>query len=209
LAFADIWQLLFAASWTDFDLPGFGLWELHFLHVTRERRYWKRCIDSIAQPQRLAWLSERVALAPKAKDADQWQLALDCWLWLEFSKVGKHPKMRNLGIVVLCAALCGCASSTGILPAGPDTYTISERYSPIRGGSDEAERSVLTKANEFCAQQGRQFVPNDMGQTAGMANRNTTTGYTVTFKCLLPNDPAIKGYQLQAAPNVIIEQRNR
>jgi hypothetical protein len=27
--------------------------------------------------------------------------------------------------------------------------------------------------------------------------------------CLLPNDPAIKSYQLHSAPNVIIEQRNR
>jgi hypothetical protein len=117
--------------------------------------------------------------------------------------------MRNLGIVLLCAALSGCASSTGILPAGPDTYTISERYAPIRGGSDEAERSAVTKANEFCAQQGRQFVPNNMGQMAGMMDRTTTTGYTVTFRCLLPNDPAIKGYQLQQAPNVIVEQRNR
>jgi hypothetical protein len=117
--------------------------------------------------------------------------------------------MRNIGVALLCAVLAGCASSTGILPAGPDTYTISERYAPLRGGSDEAQRSAVTKANEFCTQQGRQFVPNNMGQTAGMMDRNTTTGYTVTFRCLLPNDPAIKGYQLQQAPNVIIEQRNR
>jgi hypothetical protein len=116
--------------------------------------------------------------------------------------------MRILGIVALCAALGGCASSTGILPAGPDTYTITERYAPIRGGSDEAERGALTKANEFCGQQGRQFVPNNMSQSAGIVSSNNT-GYTVTFKCLLPNDPAIKGYQLQQAPNVIIEQRNR
>jgi hypothetical protein len=30
--------------------------------------------------------------------------------------------------------------------------------------------------NEFWSQQGRQFVPNNMGQTAGMMNQNTTTG---------------------------------
>ena len=35
--------------------------------------------------------------------------------------------------------LSGCATSTGILPAGPDTYTISEKFAPIRGGGDEAE----------------------------------------------------------------------
>ena len=74
--------------------------------------------------------------------------------------------MRILGCVALCAALGGFATSTGILPAGPDTYTISERYAPIRGGSDEAERAALTKATELCSQQGRQFVANNMGQTA-------------------------------------------
>ena len=105
---------------------------------------------------------------------------------LGYARAWGDQYMRFLAIVALCAALGGCATSTGILPAGPDTYTISERYAPIRGGSDEAERDALTKANEFCSQQGRQFVPNNMGQTAGMMNQNTTTGYAVTFKCLLP-----------------------
>src|ERR1700704_3602486 len=117
--------------------------------------------------------------------------------------------MRTLGIVALCAALGGCASSTGILPAGPGTYTLSERFAPVRGGGDEAQRDALTKANEFCIQQGRQFVPNNMGQAGDLANPYGPTGYRVTFKCLLPNDPAIAGYQLQPAPNIIIEQRNR
>jgi hypothetical protein len=117
--------------------------------------------------------------------------------------------MRILGIVALGAALGGCASSTGILPAGPDTYTLSERFAPVRGGGDEAQRDALMKANEFCIQQGRQFVPNNMGQAGNLANPYGPTGYAVTFKCLLPNDPAIAKYQLQQAPNVIIEQRNR
>src|ERR1700712_797822 len=99
--------------------------------------------------------------------------------------------MRILGIVALGATLGNCASSTGILPAGPDTYTLSERFAPVRGGGDEAQRDALTKANEFCAQQGRQFVPNNMGQAGNLANPYGATGYAVTFKCLLPNDPAI------------------
>jgi hypothetical protein len=104
--------------------------------------------------------------------------------------------------------LTACASSTGILPAGPDTYTITEKFAPIRGGGDEAERDALTKANDYCSQQGRQFVPSTMGQAAPVGQYGPT-GYSVTFKCLLPNDPAIAKYQLQPAPNVIVEQRNR
>jgi hypothetical protein len=44
--------------------------------------------------------------------------------------------------------------------AGPNIYTVSEKFAPMRDGSDEAERSALTKANEYCARQGRQLVPS-------------------------------------------------
>jgi hypothetical protein len=113
-----------------------------------------------------------------------------------------------IGALGSAALLVGCASSTGVLPAGPDTYTISEKFPPMRGGAVEAQRDALSKANEFCAQQGRQFVPNNMGQ-APIDNPYGATGYSVTFKCLLPSDPAISSYRLQQGPNLIIEQRNR
>jgi hypothetical protein len=58
-------------------------------------------------------------------------LALICALVLLF---GRHGARRLLG----CCALGGCTTSTGGLPAGPDTYTLTERASPILGGSDTA-----------------------------------------------------------------------
>src|SRR5258707_7092488 len=113
-----------------------------------------------------------------------------------------NSRLFGAATLLLASAvvLIGCASSTGILPAGPNTYTLSERFAPVRGGGDEAQRDALTKANDFCIQQGRQFVPNNMGQDGNLANPYGPTGYRVTFKCLLPNDPAIAGYQLQPAP---------
>jgi|SRR5476651_1155526 hypothetical protein len=117
--------------------------------------------------------------------------------------------MRWIALTACAGALAGCASSTGILPAGPDTYTLSERFAPVRGGGDEAQRDALTKANEFCQEKGRIFVPNNMGQAGNLANPYGPTGYTVTFRCLQPNDPAVASYRLQSAPNLIVEQRNR
>jgi hypothetical protein len=32
-------------------------------------------------------------------------------------------------VAVFVLALAGCAASTGVLPAGPDTYTVTERFS--------------------------------------------------------------------------------
>jgi hypothetical protein len=73
--------------------------------------------------------------------------------------------------------------------------------------STEAERVALTEANDFCSQRGQQFVPTTMGQGGSLINGPTS--YTVTFRCLLPSDPAVAQFHLQQAPNVIVEQRNR
>jgi hypothetical protein len=117
--------------------------------------------------------------------------------------------MRGVAIVATLL-IGGCATSTGIVPAGPDTYTISEYFAPVRGGSAEAQREALTKASEFCGQKGREFVPNNMGQAGNLVDpHGPATGYTVTFRCLLADDPAVKNYRLGQAPNIIIEERNR
>jgi hypothetical protein len=106
------------------------------------------------------------------------------------------------------ALLAGCLPGTGILPAGPNTYTITEKnLGGAFTGTEPAERAALSEASEYCAQQGRQFVPLIMGGTPGAPARFPT--YTMTFKCLLPGDPEIAKFKLQPTPNVIIEQRNR
>ncbi|HEY7297640.1 MAG TPA: hypothetical protein VH684_06865 [Xanthobacteraceae bacterium] len=96
------------------------------------------------------------------------------------------------------------------MPAGPDTYTLSEKVAPIRGGGTEAQRDALTQANDFCEQKGRVFVPNLMGEGGNVRNPYGPTGYNVTFRCLLPDDPAVKAYRgVQQAPNLVVEQRSR
>ncbi len=117
------------------------------------------------------------------------------WASHPYSKLPLRVDMRlflTTAIVVVSAAdLAGCAHSTGVLPAAPDTYTVSEKFAPVRGGSTEAERVALTEANDFCTQKQRQFVPTTMGQAP-------PTGYTVTFRCLLSTDPAVAQYHLQS-----------
>jgi hypothetical protein len=71
--------------------------------------------------------------------------------------------------VALALFLSGCAASTGILPAGPDTYTVTERFAPIRGGSTTAQQTALSEANAYCGGQNKQFLALDM-QTLPSSN---------------------------------------
>jgi hypothetical protein len=109
-----------------------------------------------------------------------------------------RPLWQSL-VATLC--LTACAASTGILPAGPDTYTVTEAYAPVRGGSTTAKQVALPEANQFCEERGRKFLPMNMSEGP--------TKYTVTFRCLLPTDPELQRPNFQQTPNIVIEQRNR
>ena len=50
-------------------------------------------------------------------------------------------------LVPILLSVAGCAASSGILPAGPNTYIVTERFAPIRGGSAEG----LAQNSEFLA----------------------------------------------------------
>jgi hypothetical protein len=113
-----------------------------------------------------------------------------------------------LPIAAISVALTACSMGTGILPAGPDTYTVTERRAPVLGGSTTAQQAAMTEANAFCAQQGRQFLPVDTVALASISNPYGTTGYSVTFRCLLAGDPELSAGS-HLAPTAIIEQRNR
>ena len=116
--------------------------------------------------------------------------------------------MRLRPTLALLLLLAGCAIGTGILPVGPNTYTVREEYSPIRGGATAAEQAALTEANAFCVTQGRLFLVVDMA-TPPRWNPWGPTGYSVTFRCALAGDPALAQGGSVRAPDQIIEQRQR
>jgi hypothetical protein len=98
------------------------------------------------------------------------------------------PKKRLVAGTAITLIIAGCSSSSGILPAGPDTYTVTERLSPFYGGGSEAERLALSEANIFCEDHGRKFLPVSRDDS-GDHMQWGSTGYSVTFHCYLPSDP--------------------
>jgi hypothetical protein len=107
--------------------------------------------------------------------------------------------------------LASCAQGTGILPAGPDTYTVTEHRAPILGGVITAQQVTMTEANDFCENQGKKLLPlntNESGIGASQATWGNTT-FSMTFRCLEPGDRELKRPNFQPAPNIVIEQRNR
>jgi hypothetical protein len=111
-----------------------------------------------------------------------------------------QPKMKAT-LAILVALFSGCAESTGIRPAGPDIYTVSEHFAAGRGGSLTVEHTVVAEASTFCLQQGRVFHPIDV-LTPGRAS---PPGYSVTFRCVPPPSSLAQPRASGSEPDAIIE----
>ena len=85
--------------------------------------------------------------------------------------------------VLLLLSVAGCTGTTGILPVGPDTYTLSEMRAPVFGGGMAAREAVLSEATGFCRQQGRTLVLLDLRPDGDPRTRYWPTAFDATFQC--------------------------
>jgi hypothetical protein len=113
--------------------------------------------------------------------------------------------MKNFTILAAAAALTACASNSGALKIGPDTYTVTASRDFIAGGAPGAQSSALREANRQCESMGREVMVTDTA--AGFQRPHST--YRVTFRCLAKDDPTLKRPDLEPAPNIVIEDRRK
>lgn len=91
--------------------------------------------------------------------------------------------MRFLVLATAAFALAGCASSSGALRSGLDTFTVTATASPGAGGSAKAKQSAYADANRECGKQGKSINV--------LSERATAPSWTdgmhavdLTFKCV-------------------------
>ena len=119
----------------------------------------------------------------------------------------RRSRMRCRVLLLVAATwlLVACASSSGVLQMGPDTYTVSVGVSAtgsISGNDARAKKKALTEANEFCSKKGKQILV----QNTGMSSTGHGSTSEVIFQCLESSDPAMQVRpQYQKAPDVKIE----
>jgi hypothetical protein len=100
--------------------------------------------------------------------------------------------MRRFSIaIIITVLLVGCTTSTGVIPAGPNSYVLTVRMSPIMGGAMAAQPVALERASDYCQGQGRDMM---LVNSQVIAEREAVTPpqYSITFRCLLPTDPEFK-----------------
>ena len=89
-------------------------------------------------------------------------------------------------------ALSGCVSTSGALPMGKDTFSITVGVSDSLFDADNAPRAkkeAITQANEYCKSLNKETA---IQTVSGRSNGRGGSNYDIIFQCLYANDPALQ-----------------
>ena len=96
--------------------------------------------------------------------------------------------MLFIAVLIFPILLIGCATSTGVIPAGPDTYTITTDSRV--GGVRAIKIKAIQDAKAYCTSSGKEMrtvrPPSLSSHKNIFGNENTT--YNLTFRCLATGD---------------------
>lgn len=97
--------------------------------------------------------------------------------------ITRPTRLRALATLLAASGLAGCSGTSGIIPLGPDTFTLSEMRAPAIGGGTAAHQAVLAEAAGFCQRHGKAVLILDGHPDGDPYTPYYPTAYDVTFRC--------------------------
>jgi hypothetical protein len=77
-------------------------------------------------------------------------------------------KARHATVLALIVSLAACASSSGIMNTGADTYSLRQSTTGgVLGSREELKKNVIARADAFAAGKGKVAVPVDQTDSPG------------------------------------------
>ena len=108
-------------------------------------------------------------------------------------------------LMVTTSLLAGCASNTGIVPMGRDTYMIAKQQGTGFPGLGSMKAEIITEAVQFCEKQGKEFQLTATKETQPPYILGNYPRSEIEFMCLKDGDKELQRPRLQPVPNTIIQ----
>lgn len=104
--------------------------------------------------------------------------------------------------------LVGCATSTGVVPIGQDTYMISmsDNSRPFISGAD-VKASVFREASQYCTSIGKKFQAVSAKQNNSSIKEQQLAGAEIHFMCLDLGDSELNRPKFRIDADEVIEIR--
>ncbi|MFM9437407.1 hypothetical protein ACFDR9_004494 [Janthinobacterium sp. CG_23.3] len=96
--------------------------------------------------------------------------------------------MKTIMMVAALSALVGCASTTGVVPTGKDTFMIATHGVMGHSSAGMQKAEAFRQASDYCKTLGKELQPINTGETQGGFGKIAAA--EVEFTCLAKQSAA-------------------
>jgi len=111
------------------------------------------------------------------------------------------------GITIVALALSACASHTGVVPMGRDTYMIAKQQATGFPGLGNMKAEIIAEGSRHCAGLGKEFQIVSTQETQPPYVLGNYPRSEIQFMCLAAGDRELQRPKLQKTPDTVIELR--
>jgi hypothetical protein len=115
--------------------------------------------------------------------------------------------MRSLYLCLSTLLLTACASHTGVVPMGRDTFMIAKQQATGFPGLGNMKAEIIGEGSRHCAAQGKEFQIVATNETQPPYILGNYPRSEITFMCLASGDPELQRPRLRKTPDTVIEVR--
>ena len=120
------------------------------------------------------------------------------------SKKGSQMKMILLVPVII---LVGCASNSGVVPIGQDTFMVSRQAATGFSGSGDLKAEAFREANQYCASQNKSLQVVNTSEAKPPYILGNFPKAEIQFMCLNAKDAELARPKLRKEADTVIEIR--
>ena len=110
-------------------------------------------------------------------------------------------------LALLAATIAGCASHTGVIPMGRDTFMIAKQQATGFPGLGNMKAEIIGEGSRHCASVNKEFQIVSTNETQPPYVLGNYPRSEITFMCLAHGDPELQRPRLQKTPDSVIEIR--
>lgn len=117
--------------------------------------------------------------------------------------------LRAFATVALVLMLSGCASHTGVVPMGKDTYLIAKQQATGFPGLGNMKAEIIIEGSAFCRGMSKEFQLVNTNETQPPYILGNYPRSEITFMCIAGNDPEHQRPKLQKTPDTVIQIQSK
>lgn len=118
-------------------------------------------------------------------------------------------KKTLISTIVMALTLTACASHTGVVNMGRDTYMIAKQQATGFPGLGNMKAEIIGEASQYCIALGKEFQFVSSQETRPPYILGNYPRSEIQFMCLSNGDYELRRPKIQKGPDIVIETRSR